>query len=531
MENPSKVKVLFVSAEVAPFAKIGGLADVGGALPPALKKLGVDIRILLPLYGYLKKIFDNKKLIALDVNGKKYPLTGIGRNIKIEFDGNIENLNIYIAKLFNVPVYFIENKKFFDGEKIYEPAKKFLFLSKAIIELISQAPALRKNNLNFYPDIIHCNDNHTSFIPTLLKLKNIPIRTILTIHNLEFQGTFSPLELQTLSISSPTLETTSDHDCETEDYLKTLRVINDDIKDGDVNKMFQGILLADAVTTVSPTYAKEMLTPEFGDGLDSILALRKGDLYGILNGIDMEQLNPETDPYVLHHYSTKNLIGKKKNKEELIKNFFSGDQSSLIRKREVDSFPLVGLISRLTPQKGIDLIIEAIPEMFKKYPRLLFVILGTGIAEYETKLKELSQQYPDNLRCLIKFDLKTAQEIYAGADIFLMPSKFEPCGLGQLTAMRYGTVPVVRKTGGLADTVISLDEKGMKMTAANGFMFEEYNKETMLKTIDQVMEAFKDKKTWKKLILNGMKRDSSWNQSAKEYLKIYSSILKKKQLK
>ncbi|MFH0856521.1 MAG: glycogen/starch synthase [bacterium] len=557
--NKSPIKVLFVSAEAAPFAKVGGLADVAGALPPALKKLGVDIRIMMPLYGNIEKITDKNGITHIAGAGKKYKIKKTIENLKIKFGEKDEIINIYQINFNGAPFYFIDNENFLKYNGIYENENKFLLFNKAIADIICQNsvilndPAskcggvkdLANYNTEFIlsegrgilrphgaraqndalfkwkPDIIHCNDNHTALIPLLLKNRKSEIKTVLTIHNLEFQGAFSPQDLKLLEI-----------------YEMDMDSLTKDIKDGDVNKMAQGILCADVINTVSPTYAKEILTKEYGEGLENILKKRKKDLYGIINGIDTIKFNPEKDPFIKYHYSAKNLDGKKKNKKWLLEEYFKntpltplkrGIFTPLLYRPQIQiQNPLIALISRLTSQKGIDLVIAAIPQLFKKYPDALFILLGAGDKEYEKKLKELSLKYPENFKAIIGFDLKIAQEIYAGSDIFLMPSRFEPCGLGQLTAMRYGTVPVVRKTGGLADTVENFRFKiaDFRFKKANGFMFEKYSSSAMMGAIDDALRAYQDKKMWKQLMTNGMRRDSSWDKSAKEYVEIYKKILK-----
>jgi len=580
----NKPKVLFISAEVAPFAKVGGLADVAGALPSALANMGTDISVVMPLYGNVKKIFANKKLTVIECNGKKYKLQNVVKDFKVEFDGRNEKVNIYrgeiitppypplikggsarrskVCSLNTVPIYFVDNKKYFGSKDIYHPPIKFLFFSKIIAELIADAFRVDScsDSRRFASNIIHCNDNHTAFIPVLLKHKGLNIKTVLTIHNLKFQGQFNPKKLKALRI-----------------LLNSSKHLEADARDGDINKMAQGILSANAITTVSPTYAKEILTKEYGEGLDNILKMRKNDLYGIINGIDTEKFNPKTDRLIKYNYSVKNLEGKRKNKEALLREYFGRDGKGNFfntppyppllkggseqpppcqggKQGGFKKYPLIGLISRLASQKGIDLVIDAIPRMFKKHPNLLFILLGTGSSEYEKKLKELGEKYPNNFKPLIKFDLKIAQQIYAGSDMFLMPSKFEPCGLGQLTAMRYGTVPIVRKTGGLADTVVpasavvataakeagtrgfdhaDLAGTGADLKAdrprmcggANGFVFDEYSSKAMLKAIDEALEVYENKRVWKKLVVNGMRRDSSWRGSAREYLRVYKSVL------
>lgn len=545
--SKSTIKILFVSAEVAPFAKVGGLADVAGALPPALKKSGIDIRIIMPLYGNIEKITDENGITHIAAAGKKYKIKKIIENLKIKFGEKDEIINIYQINFNGAPFYFIDTKNFSKYNGVYENENKFLLFNKAIADIICQNrvilndpaskrggvkdlanystefilsesrgilrhPGARAQNDTLFkwkPDIIHCNDNHTALIPLLLKNRGNHIKTILTIHNLEFQGAFSPQDLKLLEISEMDMDS-----------------LTEDIKDGDVNKMAQGILCADAITTVSPSYAKEILTKEYGEGLENILKKRKKNLYGIINGIDTEKFNPEKDPFIKYKYSAKNLSGKGRNKERLLEEYFNVETHCNASLQK--TAPLISLISRLTSQKGIDLIVETIPVLFKKHPEALFILLGAGIPEYENQLKELSEKYNKNFKAIIGFDVKLAQKIYAGADIFLMPSKFEPCGLGQLIAMRYGTVPIVRETGGLADTVENFRFKiaDFRFKKANGFMFEKYSSLAMLKAIDDALVAYQDKKIWKQLMINGMRRDSGWGHSAKEYLEIYKKILK-----
>lgn len=521
--SKSPIKILFVSAEVAPFAKVGGLADVAGALPHALKKAKTDIKIMMPLYGNIERITDGKgALTNIKSQGKKYKVKEAIKNFEVFFNGKNEKINVYEINFDGVILYFIDNEKFSKCKEVYKNENKFLFFSKAIADLLTAA--IRADSFShscsfaFCPDIIHCNDNHTAIIPLLLKIRESEIKTVLTIHNLEFQGQFSPQELKTLlGISTAAAKT-----------------LFNDSKDGDINKMAQGVLLADAITTVSPTYAEEILTPESGVGLDNLLMARKDRIYGIINGIDIKKFNPAADNFIKYHYSSKNLKGKGKNKETLLKEYFIRGEKSPTplyeRGKLINSNPLIALISRLTSQKGIDLVIDAMPKLFKEHPDALFILLGTGDPSYEIKLKKLSLKYPNNFKAIIGFDLKIAQKIYAGADIFLMPSKFEPCGLGQLTAMRYGTVPIVRKTGGLADTIIQLKVQSSKFNIgnANGFMFEEYSSSAMMSAIDEALKIYPDKKAWEKLVLNGMKRDSSWDKSATEYLSLYKKILNDK---
>lgn len=442
--NKNNLKILFISSEVAPIAKVGGLGDVIGSLPKELKKLGCDVRIAIPKYGFIDEKKYSLELIA----------QGIGVNGK-------EQVAVYKGFLpeSEVPVYFLENEKFFsEGDVYFEKTafvgsvgeiRRFLFFSQAVLKIFSE--------INWLPDIIHCHDWHTAILPVLAKSQ---FKTILTIHNLANQG-FDILQ--------------------------------------------QGIMAADLLNTVSPTYGKEILTVDYGCGLEKFLLKRKKDLYGILNGIDEKRFNPETDCDIKENYSWKNIGNKIKNKTALQK------ELGFIESPEI---PLVGMINRLTDQKGIDLVIDIIPQAIAFGCQIVF--LGVGADNYENKLLEFSRKYPDNISANIKFDAVLAQKIYAGADIFLMPSRFEPCGLGQLISQRYGTVPIVRQTGGLADTV--KDKK-------TGFVFKEYSSEALLKCLEKALAFYKNQEKWQKMQKKAMSKDFSWSKSAKEYLKLYKKLV------
>jgi len=467
-KSGQKLKILMASAEIAPLAKVGGLADVVGSLPPALKKLGCDIRLIIPLYG--------------SIDRKKYKLKKIYSNIKIPSAGKINKINLWQTKLPDTSIltYLIDAPKYFNAKTIYvkkNNAERFLFFSLASLYIL---PIVK-----FKPNIIHCHDFHTALIPDLLKssdyafLKNI--KTIFTIHNLNYQG---KTEVGVLSTGNLT--------------KNSLKSLNKDAQDGDINFMVQGILNADLINTVSPTYAKEITTSFYGAGLDKVIKKRKKDLYGILNGIDIKFFNPATDKYIKQNYTAKSLNKKAINKLALQKEIGLPQNKNIA---------LIGLISRLVWQKGIELITEELNKL-----NCQFVILGTGQAKYEKHLKQLVKKYPDKFNVQIKFDIKLAQQIYAGSDIFLMPSRFEPCGLGQMIAMRYGTVPVVRITGGLADTVNN----------KVGFCFKKFSPTALKKTIKKALGVYYNQpKKWQELQINGMSKDFSWDKSAKEYLKLY----------
>ena len=466
------MKLLFVASECTPIAKVGGLGDVVGALPKALAELGLDVRIVIPKYR------------IIDENKYHFELIASKIGVREEF------INIYQGLLpeSKVIVYLLENEKYFGENEVYSHIssfggiERFLFFSETILDIFS--------HIKWFPQIIHCHDWETAIIPLLLKLKGEKrIRTLLTIHNLAVQGKWNPKDVfHLLNLNGNEIETLRFRD-----------------KDKDFNILQQGILNADLLNAVSPTYRKEILTKKYGNGLENFLAQRKNSLLGILNGIDFVRFNPETDPAIKENYSVINFEKKNKNKIELQKIFQLPEKKNAL---------LFGFIGRLDPQKGIDLIIKILPNLVKSDCQL--VILGKGEKEYEKELQELAKKYPKNIFVYIKFDPVLAQKIYAGSDIFLMPSKFEPCGLGQMIAMRYGTIPIVRETGGLADTVIQ---------RKTGFLFKQYNSRALVKIINEALKVYENKKEWQKIIKRAMKEDFSWKISAKEYLSLYKKLL------
>lgn len=472
MKN-QKIKILMTAAEVAPFAKVGGLADVVGSLPPALKKIGIDVRIMMPKYGNIdeKKYRLKKKLIGVKINSE-------GKNVKIDiWEGKIPKSNVI--------VYFLAYPKYFGKKEVYSHSndvERFLFFSQASLYSLEA--------IKFIPDVIHCHDYHTSAIIDLVKvtqdekLKNI--KTILTIHNLDYQGKFTKFEQLGLANL----------------YIDSLPSLRKDAEDGDINLLVQGILGADVINTVSNTYAKEIMTTQYAPSLDNIIKLRKKDLFGILNGIDVDFFNPETDKYIYKKYSIKTIKDKNYNKIQLQKELGLPESKNI---------PMIGLVSRLVGQKGLDLIEDYIGNL-----NCQFVFLGTGAPEFENQLIELAKKFPDKVSTKILFNVGLAQKIYAGSDMFLMPSKFEPCGLGQMIAMRYGTIPIVRATGGLVDSVNS----------SIGFSFKKYDQISLKKTLIKALNVYhKDPKKWSLMIKKAMKEDFSWDNSAKKYLEIYQRII------
>jgi len=486
MKSNSKCRVFFISPEVHPFAKTGGLADVAGSLPKALLKLGHEVAICLPLYKKISlanslpdKLAEIEVMVGNDV--KK------GHLCRTFLDGKI-------------PVFLLSQKEYFDRENLYgdehgdyeDNAERFTYFCKGALVVLKK--------IGWRPDIIHCNDWQTALIP--LYLKSIfsqddfyrSIGTLFTIHNLAYQGIFSREKLKVMGLGDEFF---------TFDKLEFF---------GKVNTMKAGLVYADLISTVSPTYSREIQTPEYGFGLDGVLRIRENDLYGILNGIDYDIWDPSKDKELTKNYSVENLEGKKENKKAL------QEENNL----PLTDFPLVGLISRLADQKGVDLIAEAIEEMMRL--PLQFVLLGQGDYRYNRMFKDIGEKFPQKAGIHIGFSPSMARKIYAGCDIFLMPSHYEPCGLGQMISLRYGTVPVVRKTGGLADTIREFDPTTGE---GNGFLFEKCSSLEMLNALKRATDLYQHKEIWEKLIKNGMREDFSWERSARKYSKIYGVILAK----
>ena len=469
------MKILFVATECAPILKVGGLGDFIGSLPKALKDFGLDVRLVIPFPEKIQREKLNFNLIS-DFYFKK---------------GRILIWQTFLPKT-EIPIFLLENKKYLTPGEIYpqindfKSFRKFLFFSNAILEIFPK--------IGWEPEVLHCNEWETAFVAPLLKIKNqkSKIKTLLTIHNLSVQGKWNAKEIfQFLNLKG--------------DEIKSLKERG---KNGDFNILQQGILNSDILTTVSPTYAKEILTKEHGAGLEEILKKNKRKIFGILNGIDTEIFDPKTDKNLKVNYSFKNIEKKIENKIGLQK------ISNLPKSPEI---PLTGFIGRLIAQKGLDLFEKVIPKLVRK--NLQIVFLGTGEKKCEEMLSQFSRKYPKNISANIKFDPVLAQKIYGGCDIILIPSLFEPCGLVQMIAQRYGTIPIARKTGGLADTI----EDGK-----TGFLFERFKPESFLKAIERCLKVFQDKKEWQRMVKKVMAKDFSWKKSAKEYFKFYQKLIRKK---
>ncbi|USN53433.1 MAG: glycogen synthase [Candidatus Nomurabacteria bacterium] len=475
-------RILFISAEVTPLAKVGGLADVVGALPPALRKLGADARILMPKYGVIDE--------------EKYPMEIRGQGIPVQIGQGTVYVDLWETKLPNTdtPVYLIGNDKFFGGSRIYFDAsafasqfvefERFLFFAMSSVAVLDA--------LEWKPTIIHCHDWHTGLIPALLKQEKPRIATVFTIHNLGNQGKWNTPDIfRFLGLQAQDRASFSLTDSQ-----------------GNFNCLLQGVVNADAVNTVSPSYAKEILTAEYGEGLEKTLQQQGDRLMGILNGIDVERFDPSRNPDLPEHFSAEKLEGKIRAKEALQK------ECNLEVNKEV---PLFSFIGRLTDQKGMDLIGQSVEHILKLGGQL--VLLGSGMDEFEKIAQEAAAKYPGKVYTKIGFDAALAQRIYAGSDFFLMPSKYEPCGLGQIIAMRYGTIPVVRATGGLKDTV---PDYTMNSAEGRGFAFTPYAASDLQDAITRAHQLYQNQTEFIQLQKRIMGIDLSWKQSARQYLDLYT---------
>jgi len=491
-----QLKICYVSSEVVPFAKTGGLADVAGALPIAHKEMGHDVRLMMPNY----KSINERKFVLREVIRL--------REVKVELNQQVKMANGKTAFLPNskVHVYFLSIPEYFDRKDLYvdsktkkefrDNAERFAFFSMSVLNTLKL--------LYWQPDIIHCNEWQTALIPFYLKtyFKDDPFfkntRTVLSLHNLAYQGLFPIEKASHIGISNEFHLPKSEFE-----FF------------GKLNLLKGGILFADVINTVSEQYAEEISSSsEYGFGLEKILASRKKDLYGILNGVDYSIWSPDSDSNIPVQFDVRSLNRKEENKEALC------EKCGL--KHDPD-IPVIGIISRLVDQKGFDLISEVFDKLMKL--KIQLVLLGEGDPKYHEKFKKLAKKYSKKFAVNLKFDNTLAHLIEAGSDIFLMPSKFEPCGLNQIYSLRYGTVPVVRETGGLKDTISNYDRKTGK---GNGFTFKKYDAKEMLRAVNTAVEMFQDKKTWIKIQKNGMRADFSWDASAKKYLKLYEKALKKK---
>lgn len=475
------MKVLFVASESHPFIKTGGLGDVAYSLPKALRKMGIDIRVIIPKYSMIPDHLKNqiKHIASFGVQvGWREQHCGLQY---MEYDG--------------IPFYFIDNEYYFKRDGVYsfyDDGERFAYFSKAVLQSITYMG-------DFTPNVLHCNDWQTAIIPALLRdhyryysFYN-SMKTVFTIHNLQFQGIYPKNVLKELL----NLDEGYFH----ENALKYY---------DSVNFVKGGIKYADKISTVSNTYAHEIQTEFFGEGLHGLLRDRSWDLWGIVNGIDYDLVNPATDPNIPCKYDLYNFHDKPHNKIELQK------QLGLPQNWDV---PMIGIVSRLTDQKGFDLVAQVLEQLLQE--NIQVVVLGTGFPKFENMFKHFAWKYPHKLSANITFNNNLAQKIYAASDMFLMPSLFEPCGLSQLIALRYGSIPITRETGGLRDTVFSYNEATQE---GNGFTFAEYNSNDMLNTIKRAIYFYWNKYHWNKLISNAMQSYNSWDKSAGLYVQLYNSM-------
>ncbi|MEA5003406.1 MAG: glycogen synthase GlgA [Christensenella sp.] len=476
----SSLKVLIAGAEATPFAKTGGLADVIGALPRSLAKQGVDVRVIMPKHATVKQNYgDQLKVIA---------------TMNIQMGWRTLYMGLETLTRDGVQYYFIDNEYYF-GDCIYKggeaEAEQYAYFCRAVIEALPL--------LDFLPDVIHCNDWHTAMLPFLLKTqycdtKQGKAKTVLTIHNLQYQGQIS------FDLARDILQV--DDKYFTSDCLEAY---------GSANMMKAGLLFADKITTVSPTYAQEILDPYYGRGMEGILNMRRDVLSGILNGIDTVEFDPARDTHLKKTYSQDDMSGKYE------------DRNALLEELDVcvnPGTPVIGMVTRLTEQKGLDLVRAVLEEAL--FENVAFVLLGSGDAQYESYFKYIAGRYPDKTAVCLGYNDPLAHRIYAGSDFLLMPSMFEPCGISQMIAQRYGTLPIVRETGGLADTVQPYNNYSQE---GNGFSFANYNAHEMLNVIRFALTVYEDKPALAKLVRTAMDIDNSFDKSAAEYADLYRSLL------
>jgi len=481
------MKILLASSEVFPFAKTGGLADVAGALPKALKKLGIEVRVIMPKYKSIEE--------------KGFSIEDTGRRITCTISQRAVDAEIAETHYDGIKVYLIDKDEYYYRDNLYstedgdfiDNAERFIFFSKAIPETIKAT--------GFVPDVIHCNDWQTALVPVFLKAlyRNEPalskIATILTIHNLGYQGLFWHLDWHLLNLGWEYF---------TSSFLEYY---------GKINFLKGGIVFADLINTVSKGYSEEIQTPAFGAGLDGILRTRNADLYGIVNGIDYDEWNPEKDPYIPVQFSGIDVENKKTCKAALQKAFGLP---------ALETTPLISSISRLADQKGFDLVAEGLESMLSLGAQ--YVLLGTGERKYHELFTTLAEKHGEAFSVKIAYDNALAHLMEAGSDMFLMPSLYEPCGLNQLYSLRYGTVPIVRGVGGLEDTIQDNPEASNGNT---GFKFYPYTKEAMVGAVGRAIAAYRINDKWGTMVKKCMEQDFSWEKSAREYKDLYEKALKR----
>lgn len=469
------MKILLAASEVFPYAKSGGLADVAGSLPIAISKLGHRVSVVMPRYS----------IDSIESRTERLPQDLIIWG---------QRSGTYVDRSAAVPTYFIDGPQYFARGRLYgEPddVERFAFFSRGVVEFA-------KSQGDRY-DVIHSNDWMTGLVAAYLKVLHADdpafagVRTLFTIHNLAFQGLFGRDLLPKFGLP--------DWIYRTEKGIEFF---------GQASALKTGIVFSDAVSTVSPTYSEEIQTPEFGERLDGLLRARRDDLFGILNGVDYDEWNPATDPYIAARYSATDLRGKEVCKRDLLQAFGLP---------EVPGRPLISCISRLSEQKGFDLVLQAADRMLDR--GVAFVLLGSGVETYERAFQQLRDRRPSQVGIYLGFSNELAHKIEAGSDIFLMPSRFEPCGLNQMYSLRYGTVPIARAVGGLQDTIESFDRTTRR---GNGLKFYDYASDQLVEKVNEALAVYEDKDLWRTLILNGMANDFSWDVSARRYIEVFENL-------
>jgi starch synthase len=483
------MKVLFAASEVFPLMKTGGLADVAYGLPQALQQQGADVRLMLPAYHDVLRKLDSSKVIGwLEVPGA----------------GHTHSVRILEAQheAFACPLWLVDCPSLFDrpgnpylspeGDDWPDNAERFTVFSRAVVKLAGDVLSL-----GWQPDVVHVHDWQTGLVPALLNDLPQPPRSVFTIHNLAYGGHFSHAVFSQLELP---WQLWSPEGAEFYDGFSMLKA---------------GIVYADVVTTVSATYAHEICTPAFGYGMDGLLQSRSYKLHGILNGVDYEAWNPATDPYLPQHFSAEQIQpGKLQNKRALL------EKMGLASGDEMLEQPLLGFVGRLVEQKGIDMILDTIPSLLA-HSSANFVLIGSGADVFEQTMRDLAQRYPDRVAAYIGYSEEMAHLLEAGCDLFLMPSRFEPCGLNQMYSLKYGTLPVVYHTGGLADTVVNATAENIHSGTANGFVFYTPDRWALQGTVMWALQHYADPELWQQLQVNAMRCDFGWERSASEYLSLY----------